>query len=204
MCNCTQFKSELELKMESIDAVILYGSPRNNGNSTTIAKKVKQGIISKNRIVKDFYLHKMNIKPCSACEKCKKDINTLCVIKDDMQKIYQPVIYAKTLVIASPVYCFTFSAQIKLFIDRCYSLWGPKDHLLMNKNIIIILTYGDKDLFSSGGVNAIRTYQDAYNYYGCKITDILHCSAGKIGDVNKNQNILDKAYNLGLNIGTNI
>ena len=51
--------------MQSIDVVILYGNPRKRGNSTIIAKKLKQGLLAGNIKVYDFYLHGMVIKPCT-------------------------------------------------------------------------------------------------------------------------------------------
>ena len=54
------------------------------------------------------------------------------------------------LVYASPIYWFTVSAQMKLFIDRCYALGGESDyateHALAGKRIGIILSGGNLDL----------------------------------------------------------
>jgi multimeric flavodoxin WrbA len=186
--------------MSASEVIVLLGSPRKEGNSTLLAREVIRGITDSGSSAEEFYLHGMKIAPCSACGGCKRSGESLCVVDDDMQRIYPAVIAAKTLVLASPVYCFTFSAQMKLFMDRCYALWGPKDHRLRNKNVAAILTYGAEDILSAGGVNAVRTYQDAYRFYGSHLRDLLHCQAGKAGEVKEKPGVLKKAYDLGVRV----
>jgi multimeric flavodoxin WrbA len=185
------------------EVVVLLGSPRKKGNSTLLAREVMKGATDSGVSAEEFYLHGMKIAPCSACEGCKRGPEGeagLCVVDDDMQRIYPAVIAAKTLVLASPVYCFTFSAQMKLFMDRCYALWSPGGHRLGGKNVVAILTYGAEDIFEAGGVNALRTYQDAYSFYGSHLRDVLHCQAGEAGEVSSNAEIMEKAYRLGSKI----
>lgn len=103
--------------------------------------------------------------------------------------------------IASPVYWFTVSAQTKIFMDRCYALGGPQGNALGGKQIGIILTYGDTDPFNSGAVNALRTFQDAYTYIGAQIVGMVYGSASVAGEIKNNQELMDKAYQLGKLIG---
>jgi hypothetical protein len=86
-----------------------------------------------------------------------------------MRLVYPILKKARGLVIASPVYWFSVSAQTKIFMDRLYAFIGPKGHGLKGKNISILLIYGDIDPFSSGAVNALRMFQDAFNYVGAPI-----------------------------------
>ena len=60
-----------------------------------------------------------------------------------------PMGEAGSLLIASPVYWFTFSAQTKLFMDRLYAFVGPSGWGLAGKRIGIALTYADPDPFVS-------------------------------------------------------
>ena len=66
--------------------------------------------------------------------------------------------------IASPIYWFTISAQTKLFIDRWYALESSQGSVLKGKQFGILLTYGDDDPYTSGAINAIRTFQDMFRY----------------------------------------
>ena len=86
-----------------------------------------------------------------------------------MQKLYSKLVAAEGVIYASPVYWFTVSAQMKLFMDRCYALVGPSGYALKGKKMAVALAYGDADPFRSGAVNALRTFQDAFTYVGAEL-----------------------------------
>ncbi len=182
--------------------VILLGSPRKDGNSTALAQRVRAGAAASGAAVDTFSLHDMNIAPCRACESCRTDPATGCVIDDQMQTLYPKLRRADALVIASPVYWFTMSAQTKLFMDRCYALGGPGGHALQGKQIGILLTYADADPFGSGAVNALRAFQDAFNYIGADIVGMLYGSAWKAGEIRANKELMKQAYALGKQLGS--
>ena len=118
-----------------------------------------------------------------------------------MQRIYPALLKADAIVLASPIYCFTFSAQLKLMIDRLYAFEGQKPHPLKGKQIAILLTYGDEDAESSGVFNAIHTLQDEFGYTGSPIVEIIHATADKPGDIKRKPEVLEKAFQLGLKLG---
>lgn len=176
------------------------GSPRKNGNSAALAERVAEGAKSMGGEVESVYLHGMNINPCDACDICQDDIETECIVDDDMTDLYPKILEADALVIASPVYWFTVSAQTKLFMDRCYALSSPQGYAMKGKRIGIVLTYGDSDPFNSGAVNALRTFQDAYNYIGAEIVGMVYGSASEPGEIRSNRKVMDEAYQLGRRI----
>jgi len=139
----------------------------------------------------------MDIKPCSACDFCISDTALDCNINDDMEQLYPVLRESDALIIASPIYWFTVSAQTKLFIDRCYALGGPQGYALKGKKAGIILTYGDSDPFNSGAVNAIRMFQDAFAYVGVRIVDMVYGSALKAGEIESNRQLMTRAYQMG-------
>ena len=183
--------------MSSKKVVIVMGSPRKNGNSTTLAQRVAKGAEAAGAEVESFYLHEMDIKPCDACDICLEDSSKDCIIDDDMQNLYPKLRQADALVIASPIYCFTVAAQTKLFLDRCYGLGGPQGNALKGKRIGIVLTYGDSDPFDSGAVNAMRTFQDIFAYIGSPIVSMVYGSASKAGEIKANRDLMEKAYKMG-------
>jgi multimeric flavodoxin WrbA len=148
--------------------LLVMGSPRKGGNSATLAKQVAAGAETTGAEVESFYLHGMNIQPCTACDECREETSKDCVIDDDMQGLYPKLQRADALVIASPIYWFTVSAQTKVFMDRWYAFGGPQEEYaaFAEKRIGIVLTYADVDPFASGAVNALRTFQDAFSYVG--------------------------------------
>jgi multimeric flavodoxin WrbA len=177
--------------------LVVMGSPRRKGNSATLAQNVIAGAKSAGAEVESFYLHEMDVRPCDGCCECRQDGSRGCVIDDDMQELYPKLLQADALVIASPVYYFTVSAQTKLFMDRWYALGKGHNNALNGKQIGIILTYGDSDPFNSGAVNALRTFQDAFNYVGAHIVAIVYGSASAAGEIKANRDLMAKAYDMG-------
>jgi multimeric flavodoxin WrbA len=119
-----------------------------------------------------------------------------------MQRVYPGLRRADAVVIASPVYWFTVTAQAKLFIDRgFYALGGPEGHALAGRQLGLILTYGDSDPFASGAVNALHTFQDIARYLDAAIVGTVCGSAMDAGEIRKQQHVMDQAYELGKRLG---
>jgi multimeric flavodoxin WrbA len=181
--------------------VIVKGSPREQGNSATLAKQVAAGAQASGAQVESFYLHGMDIQACDACDSCQGMADLDCIIEDDMQLLYPKIREADAVVYATPIYWFTVSAQMKLFMDRCYGLGGETDdpayHVLAGKRIDIVLTYGGDDPFDSGAINAIRTFQDTFNYIPAEIVGMVYGFASSAGGIEKDRELMGKAYELG-------
>jgi len=188
--------------MSTMKVIMVIGSPRKDGNSATLAKRVTDGIRSMEGEVEDYYLHYMHINPCGGCYTCQNAMETDCIVDDDMKGLYPKLREADALVIASPIYYFTVSAQTKLFIDRCHALGSPQGHDLKEKRIGIVLTYGGSDPFSSGAVNALRFLQDVYNFIGAEIVGMVYGSAQEPGEISGNHAVMEEAYRLGRRIVT--
>jgi len=177
--------------------MVVIGSPRKKGNSSVLAKQVAAGAKAGGAKVETFFLHDMDIKPCTACDFCRKNPTIDCVIQDDMQILYPKLKSADAIVIASPVYWFTVSAQTKLFMDRWYGLGSDEGYALAGKRFGIVLAYADADPFVSGAVNALRMFQDALRFIGAEIVGMVYGSAWKAGEIRKNKALLEEAYELG-------
>jgi len=177
--------------------MIAVGSPRKRGNSSTLAAEVASGAEAAGAQVETFHLHGMDIKPCTACGGCRKKTHVDCVIKDDMQKLYPKLRSADAIVIASPIYWFTFSAQTKLFIDRWYGLGSEEGYALSGKKFAILLSYADADPFLSGAVNALRSFQDALRFIEADLVGMVYGSASEAGEIKKNKALMKEAYELG-------
>ncbi|MCP4219590.1 MAG: flavodoxin family protein [bacterium] len=183
--------------MEPKKVLLFLGSPRKNGNSTILAHKVAEGVKAAGGEAESFYLHGMDIAACKACNACRRTAESSCIIDDDMQEIYHKLPSADAFIIASPVYWFTVSAQVKLFMDRWFALGGENGYALKGIPAAAILTYGDADAFSSGAVNAMRTLQDAFNYIGIPSKGFIHGSAYEAGEISADRRLLEKAFQLG-------
>jgi multimeric flavodoxin WrbA len=176
--------------------VVLKSSPRSKSNSSILADQAAAGASSKGAKVEVFDLAAMQIRPCDACDFCQEgDVG--CSVKDDMQQIYPRLREAQGIVIASPVYWFTLSAQAKLCIDRWYALQGNWGNALAGKRFGLVLAYGDTDPYTSGGINAIRTFQDIVRYLHGDPVGIVYTTSLEPGDVLNRGELLEKAYHLG-------
>jgi len=181
----------------STGITVVNGSPRREGNTSILVERLCAGARDGGAAVDVFRLHDLAIRPCQACGACGQSVEEDCVIADDMQPIYRSIRLAGALVIASPIYWWSVSAQTKLFVDRCEALGGPEGSVLRDKRIGVILVYGGKDAVSSGAVNAIRAFQDAFRYLGSDLVDIVHGSAWEAGAVRENVRLMEEAYDLG-------
>jgi len=182
--------------------LILNGSPRELGNTTALATQLAEGARVAGAEVEHFFLQNLKLEPCNACDSCKEATPGECIIEDDMQQLYPHLRRAAAIVIASPVYWFTFCAQVKLCIDRWYALETDQGNALSGKRFALLLVYGDSDPYASGGINAIHTFQDMCRYLECPIIGIVHASANDIGDIQKQPQVLQRAFKLGQKLVT--
>jgi multimeric flavodoxin WrbA len=184
-------------RVKTKQVLVILGSPRRKGNSSTLAARISRGAKSAGAEVETLFLHGLKISPCRGCNTCQKHNSKGCAVKDDMQEIYPKLIKADAWVIASPVYWFTMSAQTKIFMDRCYALTAYAENPFVGKRIAIAMSYGDVDPVKSGCVNALRTFQDAFRYAGSKIVGMVYGSATEAGEIADNKALMQEAEELG-------
>lgn len=182
--------------------LILKGSPRRRSNSSILADQVAAGAKAAGATVESFILHTMNIQPCDGCDVCHETTPGECIIQDDMQTLYPLLRKADAIVVASPIYWFTMSAQTKLCIDRWYALETPQGNALRGKRFAFLLTYGDKDPFLSGAVNAMRTFQDMCRYLKAEIVGMIYGTASQEGEIAEQSTLMAQAYTLGQRLAT--
>lgn len=177
--------------------LVLLGSPRREGNSSILAERIAKGVMLAGGKVKTVFLHELNIAPCKSCYACQRPKSTGCSIDDDMQHIYKEMLDAEAWVIASPVYWFNMSAQIKIWMDRCFALPAYREKPFLGKKIALAMSYGGDDPFDSGCVNALRSFQDAFSYVEAKIVGMVYGSAMDAGDIKGDEALMEKAEELG-------
>ena len=88
----------------------------------------------------DYFISLSNkeIKPCKGCGNCKKNLDNFCIIKDEMEEIYEKMTKAKKIVIATPIYYDFFNGTLKNLIDRTRPQFAHSE-LLKNKDLYLIL-----------------------------------------------------------------
>ncbi|NOY64043.1 MAG: flavodoxin family protein [Nitrospirae bacterium] len=121
--------------------VAFLGSPRIEGNTELLLKETIRAVEEDGHSVILFRPSEMNLSPCLNCGGC--DETGQCIVEDDMTEVYKAIREGDRFVLASPIFFFGLSAQIKALIDRCQSFWCEK-YLL--KRPIAPGPYGRKGL----------------------------------------------------------
>lgn len=102
--------------------IVLNGSPRKNGNTSALVKAFREGAESAGHSVTEFWLGGMKINGCRGCCAGGKNPERPCVQKDDMEQIYPAYKEADVVVLASPLYYWTISGQLKCAFDRLFAV----------------------------------------------------------------------------------
>jgi len=105
--------------------IAFLGSPRRDGNTELLLKEAIKAIEESGLSVQTFVLNELDILPCQNCGGCD-DTGTCIYEDDDMSQIYDAIRTADRIILSSPVFFFSVSAQAKLMIDRCQCMWIEK------------------------------------------------------------------------------
>ncbi len=103
-------------------ALGLVGSPIRGGNVDLLVDQVLAGAASQGAHVEKVFLNDLTIRPCQSCGPVPHDVGSHaghCRIDDDMREVHALLDTADILILGTPVYFDTVSAQMKLMIDRC-------------------------------------------------------------------------------------
>ena len=99
---------------------VLFASPRGEASNTlAVTRPVTDALTQAGWEVERFSLYDMDIQPCRACRGCQSDWeHPACVLRDDMQPIFESVLSADLLLLASPIYSWYCTAPLKAALDR--------------------------------------------------------------------------------------
>ncbi|MBF0516294.1 MAG: flavodoxin family protein [Nitrospirae bacterium] len=144
----------------------IAGSPRVNGNTEILINEAIRAVTQLGCPVELFVPHTMNLAPCSNCGGCED--SGRCVIDDDMEAVYRAIYTSERFIVASPIFFFGLTAQLKGLIDRCQALWCEK-YLLGRpipqgqagrKGLLLMVGGMDKEIgFKSGGATATAFFR---------------------------------------------
>jgi multimeric flavodoxin WrbA len=96
----------------------VVASPRGaKGNTAALTELVLQGAESEGAAIETIFLRGDSVLPCRACDTCHK--KGACPQKDDFESIKRKICESDALVLGSPNYIWSVSAQMKAFMDRC-------------------------------------------------------------------------------------
>lgn len=178
----------------------IVGSPRKNGNTNAVVQQILEGAAEVGAETRTFLLNEMNYRGCQACNYCKA--HEKCKLEDDLAELFEEMKEADGVVFGAPIYFAQFSGQMRLFLDRCYSLVNPdySSRLPAGKKAVIVVAQGVPDPAAYKGVYE-EFGGEISRFMGMDVKDIL-VSAGyqAPGEVKNNAELMAKAKDTGLNL----
>ena len=180
----------------------ISGSPRIKGNTDILLDRVLEGAKTKGADIEKIILNKLKFSPCQECESLKDD--GTCIVQDDMQDVYKKIKEADALILASPIFFGSLSAQTKMMIDRFQCLWRAKYILKKDigfkkiKGTFISVEGSDrKDFFD----NAKSIVKNLFATINADYREELFCpGVDEKGKILKHPDCLKKAFDLGVRL----
>ena len=104
--------------------VFIHGSPRPRGNTRTLAGWAMDAARQAGGTVTEINPDKLAFKApgCISCYKCQQSDSFRCAVDDELGRTVGTLPDFDACVLATPIYWFSFPAQLKMFIDRMFSL----------------------------------------------------------------------------------
>ena len=177
-----------------MNILILSGSPRRGGNTELLVEAFVKGASQKHH-VEVVSVHDYKVNPCMGCNACFKSESNSCVQKDDMPLIYEKMAVADMLVIASPVYFYGLSAQLKAVIDRFHN--PIRDTYHIKKTALLLVGAASLPELFDGILAQYRLCLNVFNLEDAG--RVLVRGVKDKGDI-QNTEAIQKANELGLNI----
>lgn len=168
--------------------LVLTGSPRKKGNTNTVVGWVVEGAKEAGATVEVVDVARLKSKNngCIACMGCQKSDKYECAVDDEVKPVLAGIPYNDVLVFATPTYFFGPSAQMKLVMDRMYSLIkfdpakGQYVHKLGNLKWAVICT-GGGDI--NPGLSLVeQTFKTVAGFIGAECSSLLVPNASMYND----------------------
>ena len=185
-----------------VKIIALYGSPRRDGNSSTLLQQAVAGARQEGAEVEEVVLRDYKISPCMEIYACIK--NGECAIRDDFPKILEKLESSSGIMLASPIFFYTVSAHTKIFMDRCQSLWVRKYWIekqsfgevpTLRKGLFISVgATGGKKLFDG----ALLTVKYFFDVLSASLWKTVLCrGVDRRGEIDAHTDYLKEAFEAG-------
>lgn len=178
----------------------IHGSPRKGGNTEILLDSLIEGALSAGAKVEKVPLYQLKFSPCIECGEC--DHLGECVLRDDMDRLYESYLNTDVLVVATPIFFYSHTSYVQAFFERFQAFWARKyrlgqQHPLNKTPKGILLALGatkGKKLFE-GLVRSFKFVMDAG--WGVYVGGLFFREIDKKGDILTRQEALEKARSLG-------
>ena len=126
----------------------IMGSPRRNGNTATALRWLEEDLAGAGHTVDHADIIDYRVQGCDDCRRCKEPGAVLCSVDDGANGLFRRMLDADAIVFATPLYCWSFPAQLKALVDRMHCMvegfTGSPDHKsqLAGRAIAMLMTAG--------------------------------------------------------------
>ena len=172
------------------NVVIISSTPRVGGNSEVLASEFMRGALDAGNKVELISLRDYKLNYCIGCYACKTG---KCIYNDGMEEIKQKLIAADVIVFATPVYFYSMSGQLKVFIDRLVTFYQK-----IKADIYLIASQWDDDKeIMNNTFEAIRGLtRDCF--VDCEEKGVIYgVGLNNKGDALRNKDLMNEAYQMG-------
>jgi len=186
--------------------LVVSGSPKKNGNTSLLIKWLAEGaesLGSKVDIIRAADL-KYKIVGCTSCRSCQKKEEYRCSIKDEVSDCVARFPQADVIVMSSPLYFYGASSQLKMVMDRMFSLYKWDNVANTMKTPLKGKTFA----FMGSGYEDVgfdvfeKPFQLTAEYTGMAYASLLIKNAGVSGDIIKQAGVQKKAFEFGKNLSS--
>jgi multimeric flavodoxin WrbA len=181
----------------------ISGSPTGGSSTDLLVNAVLEGASAEHVKTRFIRLNEKQIMPCQACGESPEP--DYCLFHDDMDEIYDLMGKSEGIILGSPIYFDSVSAQAKLFIDRTNCLrpvdFSDKENPLFKEPLFkgkkggIIIVGGEREKFDS----AFRTARGFFIWAGIDIAfELKYGSKGfEAGEAGRDDSIMARAREHG-------
>ncbi|MBD3180997.1 hypothetical protein GF312_01825 [Candidatus Poribacteria bacterium] len=176
----------------------LVGSPRKGGNTDTLVDEAVYVFYKAGGEAEKIYLNSVHIKPCQGCFACMENdgLDSVCIQQDDMMGIYQKMFEADFVLWATPIYMWSPTAQMKLYLDRLFPLGDYQNTrwrcALNGTPVGIIIVYAENDPLHSGVFQTRDILKVVAEASGGNTAFVIHSTVGEKGKTRQNVDLIQK------------
>lgn len=176
----------------------IVGSPRKGGNTDLLVDEAIDAFQVAGGEVEKVQVSELQINPCTGCEACFKNdgLPSLCIQQDDMTELYHSMLSADAMLWATPVYMWSPTAQMKLFLDRLHPFGDYQttrwQSALKGKAVGLLIVYAEHDPLDSGVAQTRDILRVVAESRGCHVSFVIHSTVGGKGQALNDGTLVQK------------
>jgi len=179
------------IKEEKLKLLAIIGSPRPSGNTNYLVDQALEEAAEQGIQMEKIILSQYKVNPCLGHDNCAS--RGSCQQKDDAVWILDKFREADGVILATPVYYYNVSAQMKAFIDRNYFLYKHDQKYKARAVGIIIVA---EQIGIEDTLHTLKQFADELSVKRDRMF-IASGYANKSGDAKKNLKLVEEARKLG-------